>query len=437
MVPGILLTQSNTFLIGPIAKALGWIFDKIFIFMDSFFNVQNIAVCIVIFTFVIYLFMLPLTIKQQKFSKLSAKMNPELQAIQKKYKNKKDQNSMMAMNEETKMIYEKYGVSPTGGCLQLIIQMPILFALYRVIMNVPAYVGSVKNIFTGLVDQIFALPDYQNLVSELAKAAKTPVDFSTVEAGKNTIVDVLYKLQTADWASLPDKISEFAGHVQSGMEQLITTTANELAHINNFFGINIADSPLAIIKDNFANGVGIGIVIAILIPVLAAVTQILNVKLMPQPQANGNDQNVMGSTMKSMNLMMPLMSAVFCFSFPIGLGLYWVAGAVVRSIQQVAINKYMDRVDMDQLIAKNAEKAAKKRAKKGLPPQKVNSVARQNLRNIDEPSKKSSMSAEERQAAIEKSTEYYKTHEAKPGSIASKARMVQQYNDKNEKSKKK
>ena len=106
-MPGILLTQSNTFIIGPIAKVLGWILDKIYIFLDTVFHVQNISVCIIIFTFVIYMCMLPLTIKQQKFSKLSAKMNPELMAIQKKYKNKKDQNSMMAMNEETKALYAK------------------------------------------------------------------------------------------------------------------------------------------------------------------------------------------------------------------------------------------------------------------------------------------------------------------------------------------
>ena len=81
--------------------------------------------------------MMPLTVKQQKFSKLSAKMNPELQAIQSKYKNKKDNDSMMKMNEETKAVYKKYGVSPSGSCLQLVIQLPILWALYRVIYNFP------------------------------------------------------------------------------------------------------------------------------------------------------------------------------------------------------------------------------------------------------------------------------------------------------------
>ncbi|MBU9725741.1 YidC/Oxa1 family membrane protein insertase [Diplocloster modestus] len=433
-MPGILLTQSNTFIIGPIAKVLGWILDKIYIFLDTVFHVQNISVCIIIFTIVIYMCMLPLTVKQQKFSKLSAKMNPELMAIQKKYKNKKDQNSMMAMNEETKALYAKYGVSPTGGCLQLVIQMPILFALYRVIMNVPAYVASVKDMFMGLVEHIYSIPNYQDLVTEMAKNAKVvTTNFDTAEAAKNTIVDVLYKLQSADWSTLSAKITDFAGGSQSGLEQLVSSTSQQLTHINNFFGINIADAPWTIIKTEMATGIGIGIVIAIAIPVLSALTQMLSIKLMPQPAATG-DNNTMNSTMKSMNLMMPIMSAVFCFTFPIGLGIYWVASAVARAVQQIAINKYMDRVDIEQLIAKNAEKAAKKREKKGLPPQKVNTVARQSLRNIeDTTAKKKVMSSEEREAAIQKSTDFYKNNEAKPGSIASKARMVQQFNDKNKK----
>ena len=109
----------------------------------------------------------PLTYLQQKFSKLSARMNPELQKIQKKYKGKQDQASMMKMNEETKEVYAKYGVSPTGSCIQMLIQLPILFALYRVIWNVPAYVGSVKNAFMPLVEKILATSGSQKISLKL------------------------------------------------------------------------------------------------------------------------------------------------------------------------------------------------------------------------------------------------------------------------------
>ena len=138
---GIVLTQYDGFILGPIAKVLGLLMEGIFNVL-SLINIPNIGLSIIIFTIVIYLLMMPLTIKQQKFSKLSAKMNPELQAIQAKYKNKKDNDSMMAMNAETRAVYAKYGVSPSGSCIQLLIQMPILFALYRVIYAMPAYVRS-------------------------------------------------------------------------------------------------------------------------------------------------------------------------------------------------------------------------------------------------------------------------------------------------------
>ena len=101
--------------------------------------------------------MLPLQIKQQKFSKMSAIMNPEIQAIQKKYKNKKDQESQQKMSLETQAVYRKYGVSPASGCLPLLITMPILFALYRVIYNVPAYVGQVYDIYAGVAGQLKGL----------------------------------------------------------------------------------------------------------------------------------------------------------------------------------------------------------------------------------------------------------------------------------------
>ena len=143
---GILLTQYNGAILGPIAKVLGLLMEGIFNVLNII-GIPNIGLSIIIFTIVIYLLLMPLTFKQQKFSKLSAKMNPEIQAIQAKYKNKKDNDSMMAMNQETQAVYAKYGVSPSGSCVQLLIQMPILLALYKVIYAMPAYVGKIKEAF--------------------------------------------------------------------------------------------------------------------------------------------------------------------------------------------------------------------------------------------------------------------------------------------------
>ena len=140
----ILLTQSSG-PIGVVAKLLGYIMNGIFFVIDKI-GLPNVGLAIILFTIVVNLLMMPLTIKQQKFSKLSAIMQPEIQKIQKKYQGKKDQDSMMKMQEEQQALYAKYGISPMGSCLPMLIQMPILFAMYQVIWKVPAYVKSVATI---------------------------------------------------------------------------------------------------------------------------------------------------------------------------------------------------------------------------------------------------------------------------------------------------
>ena len=160
-----LLTQNSGKILGPIAKVLGYLMNAIYAFMDKFLHIQNVGLTIILFTIVIYLCLLPLTYKQQKFSKMSQIMNPEIQAIQKKYKNRRDQASVQAMNEETQAVYQKYGVSPSGSCVFMLIQLPILFALYRVIYNVPAYITNVKSTFDGVVTGIMGTSGYQDTMN--------------------------------------------------------------------------------------------------------------------------------------------------------------------------------------------------------------------------------------------------------------------------------
>lgn len=418
---GMLLTQNSTFIIGDVARILGWIMDKLFNFLNIF-GIQNIGICIILFTLLVYLLMLPLTVKQQKFSKMSAKMQPEIKAIQKKYQNKKDNESVMAQNQEIQAVYAKYGVSGTGSCVQLLIQMPILFALYAVIMNIPAYVTSVKAVFVELANQILAAPGGSEFMKELSTNAnmyRIGTDFSQ----QNTIIDVLYKLQdsgNATWQMLIDKFPD--------MESLILQTQSSINHMNNF-GINIANSPWNILRSGFSSGAYLMMIGAIMVPVLAALTQWLNVKMMPQ-QTSDDPNDTMNATMKSMNMMMPLMSAWFCFTLPAGMGLYWIAGAVFRGIQQFVINKFLDKVDLDEVIKKNIEKNNRKIEKRGVAPQNINDIAKANVKSID--NKKKPMTEEEREAAIQASTNYYKNSD-KPGSLASKAAMVAKYNEKNKK----
>lgn len=421
-----LLTKSNTFIIGPVAVLLGFILNGLYMFLHGAFGIENISICIILFTFVVNILLLPLTIKSQKSSKMTQVMNPEIQAIAKKYKNKKDNESLMKMQQEQQAVYAKYGVSTMGTCLPMLIQMPILFAMYQVIWKVPAYVSSVYNIYSELVNKLLSTAGAQEFLSNFATAAR--VDFEKSGFVSNTIVDVLYSFTPANWTELAEKFPD--------LSNLIESTATKTAHVNSFLGgINIADSPMSIIMDSWKEKAIIPIIVALAIPVLAGVTQWLNTKLMPQATGN-NDENAVSSSMKTMNTVMPLMSVFFCFTFSVGIGIYWVASSVVRSIIQVIVNKQMDKMDIDDLVKQNMEKYNKKREKKGLPPERISNQAKANLKNLKNPvvedEKTIQTRNEKRLADMKKSTEYY-NNTAKPGSIASKARMVEQYNEKNKK----
>lgn len=422
-----LLTKTNTFLIGPIATLLGIVMNAIFLFC-GLFGIQNIGLCIILFTIVIYGLMIPLTIRQQKFSKLQSTMQPEIQMIQAKYKDKKDQASMMKMNEETKAVYDKYGVSMFGSCLPMLIQLPILFALYRVIWNVPAYVASVKDVMMELVNALLNYDGAQEILTTYATS--NSINFTKLGFNANSIVDVLYKLKPADWSKL-------MGDIPS-MSDLIQSTQTTLDKMNYFLGMNISDSPMNIMTSAYQSGSWLLLIGAVMIPLLSGATQWLNTKLMPQQEQSGTDeQSSMANSLKTMNTVMPIMSMVFCLTLPAGLGIYWIASAVVRSIVQVITNKRMDSIDVDEMVAKNLEKINKKRAKQGLPPQTLQKVKYVAPEPVKEKSGKKQLTAEEKQKKIQEATEYYKNNEAKPGSIASKARMVEKYNEKNEKNKRK
>ena len=424
---GVLLTQDSGMILGPIAKILGYLMEGIFFVLDKV-GIPNIGLAIILFTIIINLLMSPLTVKQQKFSKLNAKMQPELQAIQKKYKDKKDNNSVMAMNEETQAVYAKYGVSPTGSCVQLLIQMPILFALYRVIYAMPAYVTKIKDAFFPLVNKLMAQEGSAEFIQSFKNSNMYSKQFKNelfasgnVEYVQNTFIDCLNKASTSEWLSISEKYPELASDV--------TATLEHLDVYNSFLGLNIANSPSYIIGEAFKTGTYALIIGAIAIPVLSALTQWINTKLMPQPSSNsgGNEAtDSMAQSMKMMNTTMPLMSAFFCLTLPAGMGIYWIAGSVVRSIQQVVINKHIDKMDLDSMIAKNLEKNNGKLEKKKEQYAKLAEYANQNTKNVDRYKNQAEKDAAYK-AAMERNSK------AKPGSIAAKANMVKDYNERNNK----
>lgn len=416
----ILLTKSTKPIIKYVALILGYLMDGIYKVLDVL-HIPNIGLAIILFTLIIYILMLPLQIKQQKFSKMNSVMTPELNKIRDKYKGKNDQASMEKMNAETQAIYAKYGVSPTGSCAQLLVQMPILFALYQVIYKIPGYIGSIKEIFEGLTTQITSISGYTDIIKEFVSANKiSTLQMTYDQAGAMTndsVVDFLYKLSPSQWESLKN-VDAF-----KGMDSVIQSTSDAIAHVNTFLGMNISDTPMSLITSSFKSGSWLLLIAAILIPVLAYATQLFNYKLMPQPDM-GNDSTA--ATMKSMNLMMPLMSAFFCLTLPVGIGIYWIAGAVIRTLEQIFINRHLANMDMDEMIRKNKEAAEKKlEKKKETSASQVSANIHRNTKSISSVAKNVKSSDED---AVERASKNYKE-----GSIAAKANMVSQLNEKKKK----
>lgn len=419
-------------ILGPIATLFGHLMNGIYLALDKF-GIGNIGLAIIIFTLITRIILYPFTVKQQKSSRLMTIIQPEIKAIQGKYEGKTDQASMIAQQAEIKAVYEKYGTSMTGSCVQLLIQMPIIFALYRVIMNVPAYVPAIKSMFMKIVDAMGGVEAIDSITKFCTDqginikriAAQIPENFGvgsgiSVEAQKDYIIDLLYKLN-------PEQMKALASTFPANAQNIINVEMEAINKANSFLGLNLSTAPN--VYGFFSP--------YILIPILAAVTQYLSIKIMQvqtRPNPNGEVDN-MQQTMNSMNLMMPIMSAVFCWGFATGIGLYWIATSVFMVITQLIVNKQLENLDIDEMIKQNVEKANIKRAKKGLPP--INEVqAANNIKKMEEKNERIIKEREElinsQKEHIENADKYYFDNEDKD-SLFAKANMVQKYNEKNNK----
>ena len=333
-----LLTKSAGIL-EPIASLLGLIMDGIFRFFDLF-GIQNIALSIIIFTFIVRALMLPLTIKQQKFTKLSARMNPELQKIQAKYKGKKDQESLRKQQLETQAVYEKYGANPTSGCLPMLITLPLMFALYQVIINIPPYVGQIKDMYVKVAEKIQNVPHFDIALKAAASSntrIKTMTDFSSID----NIIRVLSNIGTTAQNKLASDLPTLTDAIHKSFDSI--------NRVNDFFGMNITNTP------------GLKFP-GILVPIIAAVLSFIQSKQI-MVKTKDNKDNPAASAMNSMTYVMPLMQFFFCATFPLGIGIYWIATSVFTIIQQYFVNKVIDHMDVEELIEKSVAKAAKKKHK--------------------------------------------------------------------------
>lgn len=415
----------------PIANLLGKIMDWLFIGLDNI-GLGNVAIAIVLFTLIVKLLMLPLSISQQKMSKLQSIIGPEVKAIQEKYKGKtSDPDVATKMQAETRAVYDKYGVSQFGSCIQLLIQFPILLALYQVFRNIPLYISHIKVLFVSLLNQITSVDGYADILNE--------INGSNVDWTKQDVaITTLNTFSQAQWEKLIEMFPSC---------DLIAENYAKITDMNTFLTINMSQEP------------GFAFALPILIPIFAGLSQFISVKVSQAGQTIDED-NPAAASMKMMTLVMPLMSAFIAISVPAGLGMYWIATALIQTIMYICINFYFDKIGTDKIIEKNIEKRNKKRAKKGLPAETISKNAtattkniktkQDNLRERNEKRTKSLMEMKEAndKKVQELKEEYYRSVEeskskksgnnsgsSKSGSIASKVNLVSEYNKKNDKKK--
>lgn len=404
------LTQVSNPILAPFAWVMGKILNLIYLLVDKL-GIPNIAICIILFTIVMKMLTLPLTIKQQKSAKVSAKMQPEIQAIQEKYRgiDRSDRNAMMRMTEEQQAVYRKYGSSPFGGCLPLILMFIIIFALYNVIYAIPAYVKPVKEMYEPIATDILEKVEGTAFEETYTKAIREFMSHEGVSIrskstnkaekwNKDQLIDALSVFSTTAWNDFlnckqiykEDKIQETtplddtcknwnyfcSSDVFKKIVEGKEDAKNQILRVNSIFGkYSVLDPP------------GWKLTPMLLIPILSALLQFLQTKLSMAVQKSGNDKKKEGSTpgaMEGMLKIMPIISGIFCVIFPIGVGLYWVVNSAVSIVQQYFINKRLDKLSIDDIVAANEAKEAERMKKLGIVANDntTSNIARTNTKTI-------------------------------------------------------
>lgn len=424
------LTQTGGLIRGPVSKLLGLILN---LFYEAFghLGVESIGLSIILFTLFVRLILLPSQIKQGKSTKITNYIQPEMKKIAKKYRHKKDQESMMAMQRENKALQEKYGISMASSCLSLIIQMPILFSLIEVIRNIPAYVSKIKDMYIPIADAIVntegASEQLKTFIEESGNASLKMVNFNSVST--NTVIDVLDKIPTNMWDSFKESFASF-GNVNA----MVDANLPAITRANSFIGgIDLTTAP------------GFALTAAFAIPVLTLIFQFLSMRSTPQQAGDPDDpaQQASMKMMKGMSYFFPFISFITVVNIQAGVGLYWLTSTTIAYLSNVLIRLYFNKCDVEKLVEKSKEKAAKKIAKKKASGKKSfmeklqeaaygqqagapqgqnnnnnrvnNGAANRNLKNYDS-------------NAINKNNGNTKY---RAGSLAAKANAMQRYNDNN------
>lgn len=261
---------------------------------------HNYGLAIIFFTIFIRLLILPLTIKQYRSSARMQQIQPQIQEIQKRYKNDKEK-----LQQELMKFYSENKVNPAGSCLPLLIQMPILFSLWYVITKP----------FTHML----------NITDQQVQALRTAFDIKATAGYPQIDIIKQFSLDKVGNIISPDLAQKIAD-LKEGM---------------HFIGLNLGSVPTWKLDFGNLSWQTLGL---LLLPIFATVTTYLSVRI-SMPKANQNQNQSANAQMAGMqNTMMyiaPIMTLIFSFQFPAGLSLYWSVGYVIQIAQQLYINKHV------------------------------------------------------------------------------------------------
>ncbi len=326
-----------------ITEFLGFFLNIIFNVMDKIFIENQLGFAIILFTILVRFLMLPLAIKQQKSMVKMQLIQPEVQKIQAKYKDNKDPEVQRKMQMEIQGLYQQHGVSMFGGCVPLLIQMPIFFALSFMMNNAYLYIDKLGVMYENLALTVTNIPNWDATLTQIAApkiVSGVTLDFSRLA----DVQKVLNKFNESDWALM-------LGNASQDIVNSVQSQLTGLTSIEYFFGID-----LTVASGYMWPG--------ILIPILAGVTTALSSYTMQSKATQQSDQAK--TQQRVMMIVMPIFMGITCLGLSAGVGLYWITSSVFQIIQQIVINKHVESDSKNTTIEKveAEEKSHKKPHKK-------------------------------------------------------------------------
>lgn len=338
--PVLLKAGSPGFIVGPIAKLMGIVYNWLFNFIYSFTQTGTLVLAIILFTLLVKLILFPLSYKQIKGSYRMQMLQPQLNKIRAKYAGKTDEDSQRRMAFEIQEFQRENGASMFAGCLPMLIQLPILYALYYIFNQPYEYVGVINDVYTNITQGLLNIDAATRVevLKPIILAKNMTVDVSVFDQ----VMGLVRTMSAADWNGVLTSLGQSAGELSAILAQKHS--------IEYFFGLNLV---------SFAGLRFPGV----LVPICAGLTTYLSTWYMQRKQKvimGGQEDQMAAGMTKSMNIVMPIMMGVITINVPIALGIYWTLSNLFSVIQTWGTYKVLENKEKKgELVFKDKKKKKK------------------------------------------------------------------------------